>query len=55
MTYAGYLQSLKEIANNTNYTFVKADVCDGELVQSLFKKYNLSEVIHFAAESHVGN
>jgi dTDP-glucose 4,6-dehydratase len=55
LTYAGDLQNLKEIANNANYTFVKGDICDRELVQNLFKKYNFSEVIHFAAESHVDN
>jgi dTDP-glucose 4,6-dehydratase len=55
LTFAGDLQNLNEIANNANHTFVKGDVCDRELVQSLFKKYNFSEVIHFAAESHVDN
>jgi dTDP-glucose 4,6-dehydratase len=55
LTYAGDVQNLKEITNNANYTFVKGDVCDRELVQSLFEKYNFSEVIHFAAESHVDN
>jgi dTDP-glucose 4,6-dehydratase len=55
LKYAGDLKNLKEIVNNINYTFVKGDVCDRELVQSLFKKYNFSEVIHFAAESHVDN
>jgi dTDP-glucose 4,6-dehydratase len=55
LTYAGDLQNLKEIANNANYTLFKGDVCDRKLVQSLFKKYNFSEVIHFAAESHVDN
>lgn len=55
LTYAGDLQNLKEIANKANYIFVKGDVCDRALVQSLFKKYDFSEVIHFAAESHVDN
>ncbi|TXD49702.1 dTDP-glucose 4,6-dehydratase [Polaribacter sp. IC073] len=55
LTYAGDLQNLKEIENNANYTFIEGDICDRSLVENLFKKYNFSEVIHFAAESHVDN
>jgi dTDP-glucose 4,6-dehydratase len=32
LKYAGDLQNLKEIANNANYTFVKGDVCNKELI-----------------------
>ena len=28
LTYAGNLANLKDIENNTNYTFIKADICD---------------------------
>ncbi|MCL4168678.1 UNVERIFIED_CONTAM: hypothetical protein GTU68_014540, partial [Idotea baltica] len=38
-----------------NYTFIKGDICDRDLIEGLFKKYNFSGVIHFAAESHVDN
>ena len=55
LTYAGDLANLKEIENNSNYTFVKGDICDRNLIQSLFKKYNFKSVLHFAAESHVDN
>ena len=55
LTYAGDLENLKEVNNNTNYTFVKGDICDRQLIESLFKKYNFKGVIHFAAESHVDN
>ena len=55
LTYAGDLGNLKEIENNANYTFVEGDICDRSLVEGLFKKYNFSKVIHFAAESHVDN
>ncbi len=55
LTYAGDLDNLKELENKLNYTFVKGDICDRELVESLFKKYNVKGVIHFAAESHVDN
>ena len=55
LTYAGDLENLKEISENTNYTFVKGDICDIELLHSLFEKHQFSAVIHFAAESHVDN
>lgn len=53
LTYAGNLANLKEIENLPNYLFEKADICDFELMLSLFKKYEVSDVIHLAAESHV--
>ncbi|WP_299047424.1 dTDP-glucose 4,6-dehydratase [uncultured Polaribacter sp.] len=55
LTYAGNLDNLKEIEKNTRYTFVKGNICDRTLVENLFKEYNFSAVIHFAAESHVDN
>ena len=55
LTYAGDLSNLKEIENHPRYTFVKGDICDRELVTSLFDKYNFQGVLHFAAESHVDN
>ena len=55
LTYAGDLSNLSEIENKSRYTFVKGDICDRELVENLFKKYNFKGVIHFAAESHVDN
>lgn len=55
LTYAGDLDNLKELKGNSRYTFVKGDICDRDLVQSLFDQYNFLGVIHFAAESHVDN
>ena len=55
LTYAGDVQNLKECENNPKYTFIKGDICDRELVESLFEKYDIHGVIHFAAESHVDN
>ena len=55
LTYAGDLQNLNAVEENTRYTFVKGDICDRNLVESLFQKYNFNGVIHFAAESHVDN
>ncbi len=55
LTYAGDITNLKEIENHPRYTFVKGDICDRELITSLFEKYNFQGVLHFAAESHVDN
>lgn len=53
LTYAGNLQNLIEVENKDNYTFVKGDICDENLLDNLFEKYNFDGVIHLAAESHV--
>ncbi|NCD00894.1 dTDP-glucose 4,6-dehydratase [bacterium] len=51
LTYAGNLDNLKEIENNENYSFVKGDICDENLVLDLTKDVDI--VVNFAAESHV--
>lgn len=53
LTYAGNLENLKDIEDKPNYTFVKADICDFEAMKELFAKYQITGVIHLAAESHV--
>ena len=55
LTYAGNLKNLSEIENHPNYIFVEGDICDRNLVEQLFKKYDIKGVINFAAESHVDN
>jgi len=53
LTYAGSLKNLEAVADKI--TFVKGDICDADLVQSLFDKYQFQKVVHLAAESHVDN
>ena len=53
LTYAGNLANLKDIEHAPNYKFVKADICDFEVMCDLFAKYDIDGVIHLAAESHV--
>ncbi len=55
LTYAGNLDNLKECNEMKNYTFIQGDICDEDLVNELFCKYDIRGVIHFAAESHVDN
>ena len=55
LTYAGDLANLSECENNSNYKFIKGDICNRELVEFIFSEYDIQGVIHFAAESHVDN
>ena len=55
LTYAGNLDNLSECENNSRYKFIKGDICNRELVEFIFSEYDISGVIHFAAESHVDN
>jgi dTDP-glucose 4,6-dehydratase len=47
------LENLKDVENKPNYTFIKADIVDGEAIMRLFEQYRFDYVIHLAAESHV--
>ena len=53
LTYAGNLDNLKDIKDNKNYTFVKADIRDRLKIEEIFKSYEVTSVVNFAAESHV--
>ena len=53
LTYAGNLDNLNDIENKNNYTFLKCDICDLKKVKQVFKDYQIDNVIHLAAESHV--
>lgn len=54
LTYAGNLENLAGI-EESRYVFIKGDICNRTLVEEIFSKYNIQNVIHFAAESHVDN
>ncbi len=53
LTYAGNLANLRDIEEEANYEFVKADIVDAEKMLEIFGKYQFAGVIHLAAESHV--
>lgn len=53
LTYAGNLANLSDIEDSSNYTFVKADICDYDKMVQLMKAHKVDGVIHLAAESHV--
>ncbi len=53
LTYAGNLANLVGVEDAPNYEFVKQDICDVQAINEVFSKYEISDVIHLAAESHV--
>ncbi len=55
LSYAGNLDNLRQVAGRPDYTFIKGDIRDRDLLNGLFVEYDLRGVIHFAAESHVDN
>jgi len=55
LTYAGNPENIADIEreNPEQYLFVRADICDGDRVAKIFADYQIDNVCHFAAESHV--
>jgi len=53
LTYAGNLENLIKVERGKNYHFVKGDITNSELVDYLFRRFDIKYVINFAAESHV--
>ncbi len=53
LTYAGNLESLKEIDTEPRYQFQQIDICDTEKLTQAFEAFKPDVVMHLAAESHV--
>lgn len=53
LTYAGNLETLKDVQDKKNYKFVKGDISDREFIFNLFENEKFDIVVNFAAESHV--
>lgn len=53
LTYAGNLYNLKDVEQKPNYRFLRADICDFEEIKRVFSTFQVTDVIHLAAESHV--
>ena len=45
----------EQIKRNPNYIFVKGNLNNSELIENILKKYDITHIIHFAAQSHVQN
>jgi len=55
LTYAGSIDNTKKFNQNNNYKLIIGDICDNDLVNTVFEKYNIDGVVNFAAETHVDN
>lgn len=53
LTYAGNLKNIEKELKDKRVEFVKGDICNNELVENIFSKYDIDYVVNFAAESHV--
>lgn len=53
LTYAGNLDSLKDVTGRENYAFLKADICNANAMRKSFDEFRPDRVLHIAAESHV--
>lgn len=53
LTYAGNLDNLKGLENDSRYQFIHGNICDQNLVEKILSEQNITAITHFAAESHV--
>jgi dTDP-glucose 4,6-dehydratase len=53
LTYAGSLDNLAAVEGHSNYHFIEGDITNQELIRHIFKQFDITDVIHFAAETHV--
>ncbi|WP_242032944.1 dTDP-glucose 4,6-dehydratase [Oscillatoria sp. FACHB-1406] len=53
LTYAGNRQNLAEVEGGENFRFVRGNICDRALVDTLLQEERIDTLVHFAAESHV--
>ena len=53
LTYAGNLENLKDVENKSNYVFYRGDICKIKDIEKALREFEITDVIHLAAESHV--
>jgi len=55
LDYCASAKLLAPIENCPNYEFIKGDILDSSLISFLLKKYKITHIYHFAAQTHVDN
>ena len=55
LTYASHINTIEDLIELKQITFIKGNILDRKLVSDLLKRYSISNIVHFAAESHVDN
>jgi dTDP-glucose 4,6-dehydratase len=53
LTYAGSLENLRSLPDETHYKFIQGDICNQALVEKILREHQIDTIVHFAAESHV--
>ena len=53
LTYAGNLENLKDVENSPNYRFFEGDIRNIQDIRFVFEAFDITDIIHLAAESHV--
>ncbi|QIW17773.1 dTDP-glucose 4,6-dehydratase [Bacillus thuringiensis] len=53
LTYSGNLNNVKSLQGHPNYSFVKGEIQNGELLEHVIKERDVHVIVNFAAESHV--
>ena len=53
LTYAGNIENIQKEIDSKKIDFVKGNICNRELVEDIFSRYEIDYVVNFAAESHV--
>lgn len=55
LTYAGNINNLSSVNDNSRYSFFEGDICDKRFINKILLKFQPEAIVHFAAESHVDN
>jgi len=53
LTYAGNLDNLRDVAQDSRYEFVRGDICDADKVRETIRRHRVDTLVNFAAETHV--
>ncbi|MBD3107707.1 dTDP-glucose 4,6-dehydratase [Bacillus sp. AGMB 02131] len=53
LTYAANVENLSSLGADSRHTFIKGDIGDKQLVNSIIKEHQIRIIVNFAAESHV--
>jgi dTDP-glucose 4,6-dehydratase len=53
LTYAGSLENLRDLPDESRHAFIQGDICDMDLVGGILREHEIDTIVHFAAESHV--
>ncbi len=53
LTYASSPEAVASLASSPRYRFERADICDADTLDRIFREHRPDAVMHLAAESHV--